>query len=46
VLGKKIFEDLANVKAVKKVPVKKVIKQMNGNLVRERMNEIISSIAV
>ena len=46
VLGKKIFEDLANLKAVKKAPVKKVIKQMNGNLVRERMNEIISSIAV
>lgn len=46
VLGKKIFEDLDNLKAIKKVPVRKAIKQINGNLVRERMNEIISSIAV
>jgi DNA (cytosine-5)-methyltransferase 1 len=46
VLGKKIFEDLDNLKAVRKTPVRKAIKQINGDLVRERMNEIISSIAV
>lgn len=46
VLGKKIFEDLSSLKVVRKVPTKGVIKEMNGNLVREKMNEIVNSIAV
>lgn len=46
VLGKKILEDLSSVKTIKKVPTKGIVREINGNLVREKMNEIISSIAV
>ena len=46
VLGKKILEDLSSMKTIKKVPTKGIVREINGNLVREKMNEIISSIAV
>jgi len=46
ILGKKIFEDLSSVKTIKKILVKGIIKEINGNLVREKMNEIIRNIAV
>lgn len=46
ILGKKIHEDLSSVKTIKKILVKGIIKEINGNLIREKMNEIISSIAV
>ena len=46
VLAKKILEDLCSVKTIKKVSNKGIVKEINGNLVREKMNEIISSIAV
>lgn len=46
VLGKKIYDDLNNLKDVKKPKAKTVIKEINGNTVREKMNEIINAIAV
>jgi DNA (cytosine-5)-methyltransferase 1 len=46
ILGKKIFEDLDAIKVVKKSTTKTKIREINGNIVREKMNEIISSIAV
>lgn len=46
ILGKQIFEDLSAVKTIKKIHSKKVVREINGNIVKEKMNEIISSIAV
>lgn len=46
ILGKKIYEDLSSIKTTKKVQSKTVVKEINGNLVIEKMNEIINSIAV
>lgn len=46
ILGKKIFEDLSVIKDSKKATTKTKIREINGNIVREKMNEIISNIAV
>ncbi len=46
ILGKKIFNDLNNLKTIKKIINNNIVKEMNGNLVREKMNEIVNSIAV
>lgn len=44
VLGQKIFEDLSSLKAVKRAANKNFVTEINGNLVRDKMNEIINSI--
>ncbi len=46
VLGKKILEDLKSLKPSKKVAVSNFATVLNGNIVREKMNEIVNSIAV
>jgi DNA (cytosine-5)-methyltransferase 1 len=46
VLGQKIFVDLSSLQVVKKDTRKKITTEINGNLVREKMNEIINSISV
>jgi DNA (cytosine-5)-methyltransferase 1 len=46
VLGKKIMDDLSRVKQSKEVAVNNFISKINGNLVREKMNEIVSNISV
>jgi DNA (cytosine-5)-methyltransferase 1 len=46
VLGKKIFEDLNNLNSSKKISVSGFSNAVNGNIVREKMNEIVNSIAV
>ena len=43
-MGKKIFEDLKNLKPSKKIAVNSFSNAVNGNLVRKRMNEIVNSI--
>lgn len=45
VLGKKIFEDMKSVKAVNRDSSNELTKMNDGNLVREKMNEIINSIS-
>jgi DNA (cytosine-5)-methyltransferase 1 len=46
VLGQKIFKDLSSLKSNKKEVVQNFNQAVNGNIVREKMNEIINSIAV
>jgi DNA (cytosine-5)-methyltransferase 1 len=46
VLGNKILEDLKSMKPFKMVPVNGFSNDVNGNLVLEKMNEIVNSIAV
>lgn len=46
VLGKKILDDLKSLKPSKKVVVNDFVSAINGNLVREKMNEIVNSITV
>jgi len=45
VLGEKIVEDLSNTKTTKKEVIQKEAVVNNGNIVREKMNEIINSIS-
>lgn len=45
VLGQKIFDDLSSLKTMKRVANKNFVTEINGNLVREKMNEIINSIS-
>ncbi len=45
VLGQKIFEDLASLRTEKKEEIKNNSSEINGNLVRQKMNEIINSIS-
>jgi len=45
ILGQKIFDDLNSLKTVKRVANKNFVTEINGNLVREKMNEIINSIS-
>ncbi|SDW55267.1 DNA cytosine methyltransferase [Flavobacterium degerlachei] len=46
VLGQKIFKDLSSLKSNKKEVVQDFNQAVNGSIVREKMNEIINSIAV
>lgn len=46
VLGQKIFADLISLRVTKNESVKNFPTKINGNLVREKMNEIINSITV
>ena len=45
VLAEKIYSDLGELKTVEKVSRKKVTNEINGDIVREKMNEIIKSIS-
>lgn len=45
VLGQKIFNDLSSLKTKSIVANKNFVTEINGNLVREKMNEIINSIS-
>jgi DNA (cytosine-5)-methyltransferase 1 len=46
VLAQKIYSDLEELKVVKKVSSKSILTEVNGNIVLEKMNEIIKSISV
>lgn len=46
VLAKKIFEDLSNLNIIKNIITQKFVTKVNGNIVRERMVEIINNIPV
>lgn len=46
VLGQKIFQDLTSLRSEKKEEMKNNSLEINGNLVRQKMNEIINSISV
>ena len=46
VLGQKIFADLISLRVTKNESIKNFPTKINGNLVREKMNEIINSITV
>jgi len=46
ILAKKILEDLKNVKTTKKATTNNFANAINGNRVREKMNEIVNSITI
>jgi DNA (cytosine-5)-methyltransferase 1 len=46
VLGRKILDDLKSIKPSKKIAANGFADALNGNLVREKMNEIVNSITV
>ena len=46
VLAQKIYSDLDEIKVVKNVTSKSIVTEVNGNIVLEKMNEIIKSVSV
>lgn len=46
ILGQQIFQDLATLKTINKEIPKSISNQINGNIVREKMNEMINSITI